>query len=267
MTLDRKPVYSSGRMSIEATDQITVGSERIGFKVTSEQSGGDVVVLEVLMPPGGGPPLLHRHDPFELYRVRRGELAIYLEGRDGVVRRRVAGPGEVVAIAGGLEHTIRNESAEEAEAVVLFSPGAAMERLARAAGELAEAGPPSPEEMLALTEAHGIELTRPVEAALAEAAAGYLTIARFSGDADELLDDYRRYAETMDGVGRDHGLVLHAGARTDEGFLVVNLWPSKENSEGAAQDPRRLEVLERARLSPEQVVHRHYHLERRVVFD
>jgi hypothetical protein len=36
----------------------------------------------------------------------------------------------------------------------------------------------------------------------------YLTIGRFSGDPDR----------------RDHGLMLHAGAKTDDGFMVVNLW-------------------------------------------
>ena len=92
----------------------------------------------------------------------------------------------------------------------------------------------------------------------------YLTITRISGDPDELLDRYHRSAETMDAVGHDHGLILHAGARTDDGLLVVNLWPSRERSEAAAADPRRLAVLEReapgAGLSRE-----HHELERCVV--
>ena len=56
--------------------------ETVDFKVTSEQSGGEVAVFDVTIPPGGGPPMLHRHDPFEaLDRVRSGELAFYLEGQ------------------------------------------------------------------------------------------------------------------------------------------------------------------------------------------
>jgi mannose-6-phosphate isomerase-like protein (cupin superfamily) len=141
------------------TDEITLGSERIAIKL----SDGDVLVFEVTMPAGGGPPMLHRHDPFELYHVRSGEFAFYLEGEDGTVTRRVAGPGEVVAIGERLEHTIRNESDDEAVATVVFAPGAPMERFARAAGEL---GSESPAEVLALAEAHGIEITRPIEHAL-----------------------------------------------------------------------------------------------------
>jgi mannose-6-phosphate isomerase-like protein (cupin superfamily) len=236
-------------------DEIRVGHDRIRFKVTSEQSGGEVAVFEVRMPPGGGPPMLHRHEPFELYRVLSGELAIYLEGKDGTVTRTVAGPGAVVPIGAGLEHTVRNESNEEAEAVVVFSPGEPMERFARAAAELA-----AEEEVIALARAHGIELTRSIEEALAEATPGYLTLARFSGDPDRLADDYRRYSTVMAGVGRDHGLILHAGAKTDDGFLVVNLWPSKDGSEAAARDPRRLDVIERAEIEPGQIRHEHHNV-------
>ena len=239
---------------------------QIAFKLTSAEARGGVAVLEVRIPPGGGPPMLHRHDPFELYHVLSGELAIYLEGEDGAVVRTVAGPGELVPIAGGLEHTVRNESDEPAEAVVVFSPGAPMERFARAAAELGRDRPPSPEEIVALAEGHGIEITRSIEDALAEAG-GYISIVRFSGDGDRLLADYRDYADTMDGVGRDHGLLLHAGAKTDDGLLVVNLWRSKDDSEAAARDPRRLEVIERAGIMPDQLRREHHELERLVVFD
>ena len=112
--------------------------------------------------------MLHRHDPFELYRVRSGELAFYLEGKDGSVTRTVARAGTAISIAGGLEHTIRNESDEEAEAVVVFSPGEPMERFVRAAAHLGRSGTPDPDELLALARAHGIEITRPLQDALAE---------------------------------------------------------------------------------------------------
>ena len=250
-------------------DELRVGSDRVSFKLTSEQTGGEVAVFDVTIPPGGGPPMLHRHDPFELYRVRSGELAIYLEDRDGAVRRRVARPGTLVPIGGGLEHTVRNESNEQAEAIVVFSPGEPMERFARAAHDLSRGGRPGHDEVLALAEAHGIEITRPIEDALADPTGGaaYLTIARFSGAGDELLDEYRKYSDVMSAVGRDHGLILHAGAKTDRGFLVVNLWPSSENSEAAARDPRRLGVIERAEISPGGIHREHHQVADYLIFD
>jgi mannose-6-phosphate isomerase-like protein (cupin superfamily) len=142
------------------TDRIVVGEDEVTFRLTSDQSDGALVALEVRIPAGGGPPLLHRHEPFELYRVERGELAFYIEGERETVSRTVAGPGSVVAIPGGREHTVRNESRGESTAFVVFSPGSEMERFVRAAGDLAE---PRVEEVLALAAAHGVELTRPLE--------------------------------------------------------------------------------------------------------
>src|SRR5215211_4562262 len=94
----------------------------------------------------------------------------------------------------------------------------------------------------------------------------YLTITRIAGDPAALLDGYRRTSSLMDQVGRDHGLILHAGARTTDGMLIVNLWPSKEGSESAAADPRRIAALQHVGLRPQQQRKEHHDLERYVVF-
>jgi mannose-6-phosphate isomerase-like protein (cupin superfamily) len=255
-------------------DELAVGRDRISVKLASAETDGEVAVFDVTIPPGGGPPMLHRHDSFELYRIRSGELAIYLEGRDGAVGRTVAGPGAVVQIRGGLEHTIRNESERDAEAVVVFAPGAPMERFARAAADLGPDRSAHEAELMVLAQTHGIEITRSIEDALGEtgaeetgSAAAYLTIARFDGDADQLVDAYRQHSAVMSAVGRDHGLILHAGATTDSGFLIVNLWPSKERSEAAASDRRRLGVIERAGISPDLIRREHHEVAHFVVFD
>ena len=146
-----------------ATDRLTVGGDELAFRVTSAVSGGALVAYDVWLAPGGGPPALHRHAAFELFRVESGELAFYLEDAEGSVARSVARPGSVVAIPGGREHTVRNESGEQARAFVVLSPGEEMERFARAAGELAADGPPAIATVLALAAAHGIEITRPLE--------------------------------------------------------------------------------------------------------
>jgi quercetin dioxygenase-like cupin family protein len=258
-------------------DEIRVGGERVSFTVPSEASGGEVAVFDVTLPPGGGPPMLHRHDPFEAYRVTRGELTFYVEGEDGRVERSVAGAGTVVPIAPGVEHTVRNESEESAEAIVVFAPGEPMESFARAAGELGRGSAPSLEELIALAAEHGIEITRPIEEALSEAAggrdsvrileSGYLSIARFRGDGGQLLGAYREYNAVMSGVGADHGLIAHVGAKTEDGFVVVNLWPARENSEAAAADPRRLAVLERVATAAGGVSREHHEVERAEIHD
>ena len=62
----------------------------------------------------------------------------------------------------------------------------------------------------------------------------------------------------MSPVGRDHGLILHAAARTEDGFLVVNLWPSRDRSEAAAADPRRRAELAASGLAPDRIRREHH---------
>ncbi|HEX6388327.1 MAG TPA: hypothetical protein VFZ89_02745 [Solirubrobacteraceae bacterium] len=95
---------------------------------------------------------------------------------------------------------------------------------------------------------------------------GYLTIARIPGDGDRLLDEYRRSSAAMSEVGRDHGLIVHAGAKADDGFVIVNLWPSKDGSEAAARDPRRLAALGRAPVDPAAIRREHLDMAHYVVF-
>lgn len=94
----------------------------------------------------------------------------------------------------------------------------------------------------------------------------YLTIARIDGDADDLLDRYRRASGLMDGVGDDHGLIVHASAPTPEGLLIVNVWPSKDASQAAADDPRRQAAAHQEAVALAQQRKEHYEVERCVVF-
>ncbi|HEY6730631.1 MAG TPA: cupin domain-containing protein [Solirubrobacterales bacterium] len=144
-------------------DVVEVGSDLVEFRVTSERSNGAMVAYEVTFAPGGGPPMLHRHEDFELFRVEAGELAFYLEDEDGETARHLAAAGAVVAIPGGREHTVRNESASPARAFAVLSPGTGMERFARGAGELGAHGERvGVEEVMTLAAASGIEITRAV---------------------------------------------------------------------------------------------------------
>jgi hypothetical protein len=95
---------------------------------------------------------------------------------------------------------------------------------------------------------------------------GYLTIARIAGDPHELLRVYRRSAQVMNGVGRDHGLLVHAAAATDDGLVMVNVWPSPAGSEAAARDPRRLGELAAPGLEPGQLTREHHEAAHVVLF-
>jgi oxalate decarboxylase/phosphoglucose isomerase-like protein (cupin superfamily) len=143
MKMDRTPVED---------EVLRLGGDEIAFRVTSAQSGGALVAIDVTMPAGGGPPELHRHPSAEMYRVESGELTFHVADEDGTVQTATAGAGDVVHIAGGRAHTIRNASAAEARASVVFVPGGEMEAFARAAAAA------RPEDVMALAARHGIEL-------------------------------------------------------------------------------------------------------------
>ncbi|MEV0354944.1 cupin domain-containing protein [Nocardia sp. NPDC050697] len=138
-----------------------LGADHITVLATCAQTRGHLFAVEIRMPPGGGPPVLHRHEPSEVYYVLEGEFAFYIGGADGVTRHR-AGPGATVPLAGGTPHTIRNETDSDAVAFVVHTPGATMENFSRAAAALAADGPPAMEQVLALAQRHGIELLGPI---------------------------------------------------------------------------------------------------------
>jgi mannose-6-phosphate isomerase-like protein (cupin superfamily) len=141
-------------------ERLQLGPDLVTILATCAQTGGALFAVEIRMPPGGGPPVLHRHDPGEIYYVLEGEFTFYVGHPD--TRRVTAAAGDVVPLAGGTPHTIRNESAADAVAFVVHAPGEPMERFSRAVAAL-----PAGESMaavLATAARNGIELLGPIPA-------------------------------------------------------------------------------------------------------
>lgn len=159
--MDKLPVdYATCECLRLGTDEVTV-------LMSSAQSGGALFAIELRMPPGGGPPVMHRHEPAEVYFVQRGEFTVYIGelGPDGgwtAVQRVTAGPGDVVPLAGGVPHTFRNESDVEAVAFCVHAPGTAFEGFVRAGAALAAQGEPRMEDVLEIAARNGIEMLGPI---------------------------------------------------------------------------------------------------------
>jgi mannose-6-phosphate isomerase-like protein (cupin superfamily) len=152
------PVYSNGR------ERLTLGTEEVAVVAASAETNGALFAIHLRMRPGGGPPVMHRHDPSEVYYVIEGEFTFYVQGHDGHVQRRTAKTGETVPLAGGTPHTVRNEAATDAVAFVVHTPGAPMEGFLHAAAALAASGQIGMEPVLAIAAQHGVELLGPVPA-------------------------------------------------------------------------------------------------------
>src|SRR3954463_2726873 len=101
----------------------------------SEESNGQVSVIQTAPASGVGPPL-HHHDFDEAFYVLEGELTFQL--RDEIVR---AGPGDLVFAPRGVSHTFANLSDAPARQLIVCTPAGFERYFARMAAE-AEGGEP-----------------------------------------------------------------------------------------------------------------------------
>jgi quercetin dioxygenase-like cupin family protein len=113
-----------------------VTGERFTFTDTAATTDGDVLAFELGLRPGGAVPIPHVHPiQTERFEVVEGLMRF----RVGL-RRRLAGPGEVVEVAPGVLHSFANAGDEEARVRVEVRPALAMEEMLAEVVAMAEAG-------------------------------------------------------------------------------------------------------------------------------
>lgn len=138
----------------------------VEVKLSQEEAGGGISIVELTGPPGDMPPLhLHRSDD-EAWYVLEGEMSFFV-GDPQPIRVKAA---EVAFGPRGVPHTYRVESNENARWLAICTPGD-FERFVVAASRPAErtelpslTEPPSEPEIAAITALaaeHGIELLGP----------------------------------------------------------------------------------------------------------
>lgn len=143
-------------------ERLILGTDELTVIARGADTAGALFAVEIRMPPGGGPPVMHRHAPGEIYYVLEGEFAFYIGDPHTAVRRITAGANDIVPLAGGTPHTIRNETAEDARAFVVHAPAAVMENFSYAAAALAADDEADMPAVLDLASRSGIELLGPV---------------------------------------------------------------------------------------------------------
>jgi quercetin dioxygenase-like cupin family protein len=111
--------------------------ERITFRRTAAQTGGELVAIDLELPvgrkvPGG----LHVHPlQEESFHVAQGRMSFRL-GRKLVT----AGPGETVVVPAGVKHNFANAGDKDARVRVEIHPALQMERMFETAVGLAQQG-------------------------------------------------------------------------------------------------------------------------------
>ena len=84
--------------------------------ITGEQTNGRFCVIDMHIPPGGGPPP-HRHDFEETFILLEGEMEATFRGKKSVVRA-----GETLNIPANAPHQFHNASTRPVRMLCICSP-------------------------------------------------------------------------------------------------------------------------------------------------
>ncbi len=102
-------------MNIRKSDHTYFG---LTFIATAAETNGTYFLYETIIPSGdSGPPLHVHHQADEGFFLRKGQLTFLIEGEEIQLHQ-----GEFLHIEKGEKHTWRNDSQEDAELVIVFTP-------------------------------------------------------------------------------------------------------------------------------------------------
>ena len=95
---------------------ISVAGGTYTILVSGEETGGRYSLIDMLVPPGGGPPP-HRHDFEEMFTILDGEIELTLRGE-----AHRASVGSTVNIPANAPHSFKNKSDKPARMLCMCTP-------------------------------------------------------------------------------------------------------------------------------------------------
>ncbi len=143
---------------IRAGDTIEnpVTGERLVFRKTSLETGGEAVVVETFVQPHGAVAAAHVHpSQEERFEVLRGTLGFKIDGK-----KITAGPGQRLTVPAGTPHKFWNAGDDEAHFVCEVRPALQFESLIEtmfnlaADGKTNKKGMPNPLRLAVIANAH-----------------------------------------------------------------------------------------------------------------
>lgn len=144
---------------------LEVGTDLVTLKA-GQGDGLDSLVLELVCPPGGGPPP-HTDPSEELIYVLEGEFEVISPGPNGTVTQP-ATAGDTVAVPKRVAHTYRNVGSTNGRLLVFFRDNEHMQPFFEEMGDLVTdpigwtpSGPPNMERAMAAAKRHGVEPVGP----------------------------------------------------------------------------------------------------------
>jgi quercetin dioxygenase-like cupin family protein len=110
---------------------------RTNVLLRSEETGGHVSVVEIVVPPHSAGPPLHTHDFDEAFYVLEGELLFQVDEAF-----ETKGAGELAFAPRNVAHALANRSGAPARYVLVCTPAGFERHWARSAAEAAGVQPP-----------------------------------------------------------------------------------------------------------------------------
>ncbi len=95
---------------------VSVVGDTYTILLTAEDTGGRYCLIDMHVPPGGGPPP-HRHDFEEMFTILDGEIELTFRGRT-----QTAGAGSTVNIPANAPHGFKNASDRPARLLCMCAP-------------------------------------------------------------------------------------------------------------------------------------------------
>jgi quercetin dioxygenase-like cupin family protein len=95
---------------------ISVAGGTYTILVSGEETGGHYCLIDMLVPPGGGPPP-HRHDFEEMFTILDGEIELTFRGAT-----KHASAGSTVNIPANAPHSFKNKSEKPARLLCMCTP-------------------------------------------------------------------------------------------------------------------------------------------------
>jgi quercetin dioxygenase-like cupin family protein len=182
--------------------------ETLTFLETSEETGGDHVVVRLTLAPGTVIPP-HAHPIQETFTCEDVPVGFHLDGRWADL-----GPGEVVSAASGRVHGLRNTSDQPVSVLVTATPGAIAEHQLRMKFLLSRDGyipvpgggrPKDPLLGAVIIDRDGLYLPPLPRWLFRGMIRTMATIGRRRGRERFLLEHYPEYADYLRVLGEEHG--------------------------------------------------------------
>jgi len=111
---------------------LQVVTDFVTIKASARETSGKILVMEVIVPPGGGPPVLHRHESSEVFYILEGEFELSTVV-SGQLISALAKAGDTLAIPSMAWHNFKNIGTAPGKVLAIHSP-TGLEKFAREIG-------------------------------------------------------------------------------------------------------------------------------------